>query len=813
MEQLRKDSKAKFDHSQDELRAAKLEISTMRKEIILLKDSTLIGEKQRELDRERVENKEHLIMIEQLRVGTEGVIAERDQLAARILDTETKIDMRVAERVVAEREQNRILERSLKSVQQRLDDETEKVTDLESEKQLLVREIDELTNWKTIYESGHGLQELARNQKKLKDDNRRLGVAVEQMTSKLGMLMDMNGIYMQAFERLKKDCGKDSEFMYPEYELQEELKGEKAMLKAQVAEMDEQINSLEEESVRLRKALKNQAGVIGEKGFKYAGMTAEQLMRVNEFANNLKDGIVELPITDRSSELLKENRYLRDEIKTLNIKIEGFERELGVTVGGGSSQRQQQQLMELIQSAGILNANQSNNGNGLNKKQESELFGLREDVQRLLHENADLHNRIVHMQSEIMVLLRSKPIAAESTSSGGTSVVSQNDITAVLLANNEALMKEVQELRRGVHIQAPLSARSQMQTTHHPETPQLSIQVPPGHPNYQPTVDQQQQASGRPPLIKKSGPPQPVYSIQTPARNAPNSSVQWTAMGMSGMGMGAGVGIFGPPSATTQFATPATPDGKQMLARNLSQMNLPPEEWTTEVRDINAQLVESLEQLFEREQELEEHQLMIANLEDTLVAIKQQMAALYYDYSKKMDTWEEREKQYRKETLQLRNERDDLALKVSRTEEIVNMTQKDDIAAIESKVMELNRKVLIMEVNENVLSRKFVSQEETLAVEQETRLRLESDFVEMESTLKKRILYLEQYKAAISSRLGHLQGRLDKSVPQEDFMALQMEIDTLREDHLVALRREVEARVAALKVNCSLLLIVEHLNE
>jgi hypothetical protein len=71
----------------------------------------------------------------------------------------------------------------------------------------------------------------------------------------------------------------------------------------------------------------------------------------------------------------------------------------------------------------------------------------------------------------------------------------------------------------------------------------------------------------------------------------------------------------------------------------------------------------------------------------------------------------------------------------------------------------------------------------------------------MESTLKKRLLYLEQYKAAMSSRLGHLQGRVDKSVPVEDFMLVQAELDSLREDHLLALRREVDARIVALKVS------------
>jgi hypothetical protein len=60
-------------------------------------------------------------------------------------------------------------------------------------------------------------------------------------------------------------------------------------------------------------------------------------------------------------------------------------------------------------------------------------------------------------------------------------------------------------------------------------------------------------------------------------------------------------------------------------------------------------------------------------------------------------------------------------------------------------------------------------------------------------------LFLEQYKLAAGNRLAFVQGKLDQAVPQEDYVALQTEMESLREDHLVTLRREVEARAAALK--------------
>jgi outer membrane murein-binding lipoprotein Lpp len=805
MDALKREAKLKLDAVTDELKSARNEIAQLKKENALLRDSTLVGEKQRELDREKAENRDNLALIDQMRIGLENAVAERDQLASRILEDENKIGMLVAERVVEEREHSRILERTLKNVQQRLEDEIEKVTDLENGRQALVAEIDDLLSWKAVYESGHGLQELAKNMKTLKDNNRRLSMAVDQLTSRVGMLMDANGLASHAFDRLKKECGKDPNFNYPEYELQEELASEKAKLKGQVAELEEQVNSLEEDCVRLRKALKNQAGVVGEKGFKYAGMTAEQLMKVNEFASNLKDGIVELPLNDRSAELLKENRMQNDNIRMLKIQIESLERELG-TSASGTAQRQQPELLQPGFAPALA-------ATGLNKKQEAELFGLREDVQRLIHENGELRDGMLRMQSEVMILLRSQTNKVQSdgtpnaTGSGSVSGGPQNDVLNMLLSTNESLLSENQELKRYL---TSNRAFQQSNVPHHEAgaaSPNpLAVQIPGSAAGQQfsstmaSTMDMRMGTANmtaqhlRPPAGRKA-----VPAAHTPVGRGHQSTSyahpEWTPMGMSGMG---GMGVFN--AGYQSLGVPSTPHGKQLLTRNLSQMNLPPEEWASEVKDLNAQLVECLEQLFEREQELEEQQQQIIGLEDTLVCIKQQSAALYYDFAKRMDAWEEREKNYKAELSQLRNSKEDLSLRVSKTESVITaMTQQQSQGDRDSLVLDLNRKVLIMEVNESILSRKFISLDESLALEQETRKRLEKDFVEMESILKKRILYLEQYKAAMSSRLGQLQGRVDRSVPVEDFLAVQEELDSLREDHLQSLRREVEARILVLK--------------
>lgn len=80
------------------------------------------------------------------------------------------------------------------------------------------------------------------------------------------------------------------------------------------------------------------------------------------------------------------------------------------------------------------------------------------------------------------------------------------------------------------------------------------------------------------------------------------------------------------------------------------------------------------------------------------------------------------------------------------------------------------RKVIGHEVREVQAARLLTSITEQLKQEELLRQSAENDFVEMESVLKRRVLYLEQYKAAVGGKMGRLQGRLDLSVPQEDYL-------------------------------------------
>ena len=67
---------------------------------------------------------------------------------------------------------------------------------------------------------------------------------------------------------------------------------------------------------------------IGDRGVRFLGMSSEQISQVMEFASNLRRGTAELPLNDRSKELLSEVSSLKSDREVQTVTIERLEREI-----------------------------------------------------------------------------------------------------------------------------------------------------------------------------------------------------------------------------------------------------------------------------------------------------------------------------------------------------------------------------------------------------------------------------------------------------------------------------------------------------
>jgi cell division septum initiation protein DivIVA len=115
---------------------------------------------------------------------------------------------------------------------------------------------------------------------------------------------------------------------------------------------------------------------VGEQGFKFQGMSADMLVKVNEFACNLRDGLLDLPMDDRSRALLKENKGLKARIEAMSAQLDegAADRPRTTSPRDGSSSL--------------------------------DLDGVHTEVHRVLQENADMKAKMDLMLDDVTSLLR-----------------------------------------------------------------------------------------------------------------------------------------------------------------------------------------------------------------------------------------------------------------------------------------------------------------------------------------------------------------------------------------------------------------------
>ena len=336
--------------------------------------------------------------------------------------------------------------------------------------------------------------------------------------------------------------------------------------------------------MKVRKALQNQAASVGEQGFKYAGMSAEMLLKVNEFATGLRDGVIELQ--PPPSELLKENRRLKDELQTMFAKLQNYEREIGGSLLGGGDW----QLYLAAQQKQFLLQQQQQQQPSEATQQQQIMFA--EEMKRLMEENAALHNKMSTLPADLLSVMAPQLQQQQPLPQDQQQLLIQQQqkqlqqMHELLTGHTERVMLELQGLKKSSHADLPPTGRTPMNSTRRG----IPLDLTP---------------------IGGGG----LGGLWTPAvgsrRDNPNLNFTQTMTGtMTGIG--------------TMMGGPQTPHGKTLLNQTLQQLNLPPEEWAMDIRDVNSQLVECLEQLYEREKELEDQRSSLEAMEDNLVAVRQQ---------------------------------------------------------------------------------------------------------------------------------------------------------------------------------------------
>ena len=110
LETLKKTLQTVKDRQQVENKAAQAEIKALKDKIRDLSDNTKVGEKQQVIDQLVAEQQNSAALIKELHDELQTADTDRRILSDKILDMETNMEQRVAEKVVAERNRSKALE-------------------------------------------------------------------------------------------------------------------------------------------------------------------------------------------------------------------------------------------------------------------------------------------------------------------------------------------------------------------------------------------------------------------------------------------------------------------------------------------------------------------------------------------------------------------------------------------------------------------------------------------------------------------------------------------------------------------------------
>lgn len=153
----------------------------------------------------------------------------------------------------------------------------------------------------------------------LRDALRRRDADIARLTADAGRTLDAYDALSEVTRRLAVAAGYppdvDPASIFSGEDVAAAVASRMAALRSENAELVAQNDALEAQRSKLLHSLRVHAEQRGDAGLKYYGLTGQQLALVNEFAENLRAGAVELPLDDRSAELAKRLREVSAELE------------------------------------------------------------------------------------------------------------------------------------------------------------------------------------------------------------------------------------------------------------------------------------------------------------------------------------------------------------------------------------------------------------------------------------------------------------------------------------------------------------------
>mmetsp|Transcript_4989 Transcript_4989/g.17572 ORF Transcript_4989/g.17572 Transcript_4989/m.17572 type:complete len:1787 (+) Transcript_4989:187-5547(+) len=562
-----------------------------------------------------------------------------------------------------------------------------------------------------------------------------------------------------------KACA-DKDFMFDGVELRGDSLSRVAQLEAAHQQVEQQLDDLEEERLRLLKRLRDTAMHVSDKGVRFVGLTQQQLEQVRNFAARLRSS------AEEDEAFLAQQTFDNDDF-----------------TGGSSMQRR---ALAKVKAARVQDqlaiCRLEERLRGLKRALRKATGGSIEDS---LEGDVDADDFEAGDPPELAALLRRElGSLTEALQLGG----SRNEPAAQPCEPHLAKMLEVIQAqeRNGAELAARLDdARA--------EVAALRASAVGGGPA-SPRVRETPSFRGAQPKSPR-GEEEDVASFAFAGVTVRAAGYQGaaanrqTGANQTPLHFGHNAGGDTVRSGYTQFGisqTPRTTQGRAHLDRMTRGLKLPDEAWAGELRDAHAALAEALEALSESGQECAEQGAALALLSGRYALARQHVAVLYDEHVQYVEKAQALDVQRLADISRLREQKELAEVEAANSKRLAQVLEEGDSLKLECR--DLTRRVTHFEMNEMLLRRRYAIAEESRIGEAQRRIGAERALSELEASLRGRILYLELWKQGASSRVDRLQAELAESVPANLACARNAELEALRDEHVELIRDAASLR-------------------